>query len=44
MGGVTTIVQDHVRLPIVGRDAPVDAPPEILLRLSAPRKDGETCR
>ena len=42
MGGVATVVQDHVGLPIVGRDASVDAPPEILLRLPPPRKYRET--
>ena len=43
MGGVATVIQDHVGLPVVGGDTSVDAPPEILLRLAAPREDRETC-
>ena len=29
MGGVATVIQDHVGLPVVGGDTSVDAPPEI---------------
>ena len=44
MSSVTSIVEDHVRLPIFGRDAAIDAPPKIFLRLAAPREYWETYR
>ena len=44
MGGVSAVVQDHVGLPVLGVDALVDAPPEVLLRLAAPGVDGNTCQ
>lgn len=42
MGGITTIIQYHVRLPVLCIDTAIDAPPEILLRLAAPGKDRYT--
>ncbi len=42
--GVAAVVQDHVGLPVLGVDAPVDAPPKVLLRLAAPRENREACK
>ena len=36
--GVAPVVEHHVGLPVLGRDALVDAPPKVLLALAAPRK------
>jgi len=41
VGGVAAVVEDHVGLPVLGVDALVDAPPEVLLGLAAPRENGE---
>ncbi len=41
VGGVASVVQDHVGLPVVGGDAAVDAPPEVLLGLAPPREHGD---
>lgn len=38
MSGVTAVVQYHIRLPILGRNAFIDAPPEILLGFATPCK------
>ena len=42
MRGVAAVVQDHVGLPVLGVDALVDAPPEVLLSLSAPGEHGDS--
>ena len=42
VSGVATIVQDHVRLPVVSRHTAIDAPPEILFRLAAPCENGKS--
>jgi hypothetical protein len=44
MGGISTIVQNHIGLPVLGRDASIDTPPEILFRLATPGEDGEPCQ
>ena len=36
MGGIPAVVEDHVGLPVVVADTPVDAPPEVLLGLASP--------
>ena len=43
MSGITAVIEDHIGLPVFGRDTSVNAPPEILLGFAPPRKDGETC-
>jgi hypothetical protein len=40
MGGIPAVIQDHVRLPVVGGNAPVNTPPKVLLGLTTPGKDG----
>jgi hypothetical protein len=42
VSGVATIVQDHVRLPVVGRHTTIDAPPEILFRFATPGENGKS--
>ena len=39
VGGVPAVVQDHVGLPRLVGDAPVNAPPEIVLVLASPSKN-----
>ena len=43
VGGITSVVQNHIGLPILGCDATIDAPPEILLRFTTPSENGESC-
>lgn len=40
---ISSIVQDHVWLPVLSIDAFVNAPPEVLLALSTPGKDRVAC-
>lgn len=42
MRRIAAIVENHVRLPRIGANAFVNAPPKVLLRLSAPRKHGQS--
>ena len=41
VGRITAIIQHHIWLPFIWRNALLYAPPEVLLRLSLPCKDGE---
>ena len=38
---VSSVVKDHVRLPVVRAETSVNAPPEVLLGLTPPRVDGD---
>ena len=44
VGGVSTVVKNEVGLPAVCEETLVDAPPEVVLRLTAPGKDRQTWR
>lgn len=43
MSCISTVVQDHIGLPVLGRDASIDTPPEILFRFATPSENGEPC-
>jgi hypothetical protein len=44
MSCISTIIQDHIGLPVFGCDASIDTPPEILFRLATPGENGEPCQ
>jgi hypothetical protein len=43
MSCISTVVQDHIGLPVLGRDASIDTPPEILFRFATPGENREPC-